>query len=348
MITPVIALKRPRPQLGEYPATAAALGALRAIRGLSFADLARRAGYTNLAKGSRWFLRLEREGAATRDFIARVQRALDDAPELREAITADEHLRHDRASNYAVTQTLFARYLLVVESQGARIAREPALAWCEFPNASVSLAYVEGGGPLPLGILVAFWSRGGTSGVCDACGGATLMVSAGGSVLTGRHSISGVCRECRSYRSWQMRPPATVGGELLLPFVQLRAAMPPKPLCPTSLVDALRALCVTADPRTLPFDTSDLVDSRQAPIVGTGSGETAQPAVRRTESGGEMDACGATRVPSSVRPLPGTPPSTSSAACAPSVETPASSQAAPSPSAATSTTPPPTREPVGA
>jgi len=64
-------------------------------------------------------------------------------------------------------------------------------AWCSWP-------YVSGDGPLPLGYLLRGWSEQILKEPCPECCGDVLVVSFGGSPLSGAHSWSGFCKDCRT------------------------------------------------------------------------------------------------------------------------------------------------------
>ncbi len=92
---------------------------------------------------------------------------------------------------------LFAENRDLILEHGDRIVRckdyffcAPEFAWC-------SWAYVGGDGLLPMGYLLLGWSEGMLAEVCSGCGGTVLIVSCGGSVLSGASSWFGMCVSCR-------------------------------------------------------------------------------------------------------------------------------------------------------
>ncbi len=66
-----------------------------------------------------------------------------------------------------------------------------SFAWCSWP-------YVSGDGPLPLGYLLRGWGDEILKEPCPDCSGVVLVFSFGGSPLSGAHSWSGFCRDCRT------------------------------------------------------------------------------------------------------------------------------------------------------
>ncbi len=92
---------------------------------------------------------------------------------------------------------LFGENVDLILEHGDRIVRckdyffcAPEFAWCSWASAG-------GDGPLPMGYLLLGWSEGMLAEVCSGCGGTVLIVSFGGSILSGASSWFGVCVSCR-------------------------------------------------------------------------------------------------------------------------------------------------------
>jgi hypothetical protein len=73
--------------------------------------------------------------------------------------------------------------------------------FCPLKFAFCGWAYVSGGGPLYLGYLLLGWREGMLTGECVDCGERILVVSFGGSVLSGSNSWRGICESCRTEKT---------------------------------------------------------------------------------------------------------------------------------------------------
>jgi hypothetical protein len=65
-----------------------------------------------------------------------------------------------------------------------------SFAWCSWP-------YFGGDGPLCLGYLLLGWKDGILTEPCSGCGDKVLVLSFGGSTLSGSNSWSGFCMSCK-------------------------------------------------------------------------------------------------------------------------------------------------------
>lgn len=77
-----------------------------------------------------------------------------------------------------------------------RIRADSRLAAFPVPGTFLSVAYVSGASRISVAALLELWDKGGWSITCPHCGGPALLLTVGGSPLSGSHYWSGYCRAC--------------------------------------------------------------------------------------------------------------------------------------------------------
>lgn len=183
---------------------------------------------------------------------------------------------------FQIETKLFCKYLPLIRGNAAAIQARRQWALCHLHGAFISIAYVSGGGFIPLGLLLQLWERGVESITCPQCGGRTLFRALGGSPLSGSHKLAGICEDCREIVIDQTRRGEFIHrafpiAEELAAYLESAgaAAIPPAEAetraatVPLKLV--LREL-VQLTPELAPEDTSDLYESAES--IAT-SGEVA-------------------------------------------------------------------------
>jgi hypothetical protein len=95
---------------------------------------------------------------------------------------------------------LFLEHLqLILDNSNAILKRaeyffcQPVNAWCSWP-------YVTGDGPIPLGYLLLAWQQELLTAPCPECGDRLLVVTFGGSPLSGSNWCNGCCQSCGKVR----------------------------------------------------------------------------------------------------------------------------------------------------
>lgn len=163
-----------------------------------------------------------------------------------------------------IEKSYLLKYRRLLRANAARIDSRRDFALCTMRCAFISIAYIGGSGPIPLGLLLKMWEDGMGSGQCPDCGSRTLYVCAGGSPLSGSHSVFGICDPCNKTLRWHW-PPLFI--ENCMPIARRTRAYldsfeppledPASAQDGITLRDVIRAL-ITISPELAPADCSDL------------------------------------------------------------------------------------------
>lgn len=92
---------------------------------------------------------------------------------------------------------LLAANLPLILANGDRILENSRWFLCQLFAAFLSAPYMRGG-PIPLGSLIELWGDGHLIVTCPNCDGRLHGIGIGGFILSGTHSLCGVCVECGS------------------------------------------------------------------------------------------------------------------------------------------------------
>ncbi len=96
---------------------------------------------------------------------------------------------------------LFTENLDMLRANEQKILETAEYFFCELPFAWCSWPYVGGDGPLCLGFLLLGWKDGVLIEPRQGCHGECLVLSFGGSPLSGSNSWSGICAQCKMKKS---------------------------------------------------------------------------------------------------------------------------------------------------
>ncbi len=93
---------------------------------------------------------------------------------------------------------LFTENLDLIRVNEQMLLETAEYFFCELPFAWCSWPYVGGDGPLCLGFLLLGWQDGIFKEPQQGCHGECLVLSFGGSPLSGSNSWSGICAQCKT------------------------------------------------------------------------------------------------------------------------------------------------------
>lgn len=100
----------------------------------------------------------------------------------------------------------FRQYTAYLFENRVRIWADAELSAAYSPEMRLTLAYITGGGLLPLGLLLDLWARDEWTTSCEGCQGKVLIHRMGGSPLSGANRFSGVCLGCSEVIESSIRP----------------------------------------------------------------------------------------------------------------------------------------------
>jgi len=106
-----------------------------------------------------------------------------------------------QANNRDEQRLIAENFSLLMKNRGSiRSHSQLGKAWS--PAMYLSVAYITGGGLVPLGFLFKAWDQGLMTGYCPNCDGdqsakSLHLFNVGGSVLSGANSCWGVCSRCQ-------------------------------------------------------------------------------------------------------------------------------------------------------
>jgi hypothetical protein len=93
---------------------------------------------------------------------------------------------------------LLREHLPTILGHSRRIVETRRYFYCQLTSAWLSTwFFYNGGGPIPLGVLILLWDSGEMVFDCVECGGNLYAIGVGGSPLSGSATVWGVCEGCR-------------------------------------------------------------------------------------------------------------------------------------------------------